>query len=67
MTGGFDLAHRVEREATVEEGAHTLLQRDLVVGELEVHQRSFGRPSTRSPTMLRFTCEVPAAMVIEIA
>ena len=44
-----------------------LLQRDLVVGELEVHQRSFGRPSTRSPTMLRFTCDVPAAMVIEIA
>ena len=42
---------------------------DLVGGELEVHQRqrSFGRPSTRSPTMLRCTCDVPAAMVIDSA
>jgi len=67
MTGRLDGAHGIEREAPVEERAHALLQRDLVVGELEVHQRSFGRPSTRSPTMLRFTCDVPAAMVIEIA
>ena len=40
---------------------------ETIVGQLEVHQRSFGRPSTRSPTMLRFTCDVPAAIVIEIA
>ena len=33
----------VEREAAVEEGAHALLQRDLVVGELEVHQLSLLR------------------------
>ena len=68
-TRRFDRAHVVERETAVDDGAHALLERDLVVGELEVHpvQRSFGRPSTRSPTMFLFTCDVPAAMVIESA
>ena len=51
-----------------QERADRLLERDLVVGELEVHgQRSRGRPSTRSPTMLRCTCDVPAAMLMRRA
>ncbi len=66
--GRLDLPHRVEREPAVENGANALLERFLIGRELEVHQRaSLGRPSTRSPTMLRFTCDVPAAMVIDNA
>ena len=33
-------AHRLDVEATLAEGAHALLQRDLVVGQLEVHGAS---------------------------
>ena len=67
VTGGFDPAYRVEGEPPVEEAAHPLLERLLIGRELEVHQRSFGSPRTRSPTMLRLTCDVPAAMVIDSA
>ena len=45
-----------------EKPAQLALQGDLVVGELEVHQRSLGRPSRRSPTMLRWIWAVPAAI-----
>ena len=39
------------------------LQRDLVVGRARSpSQRSLGRPSRRSPTMLRWICAVPAAI-----
>ena len=53
-------------------------QLDLELGYLEVHRAvlsslppvvawgSFGRPRIRSPTMLRWICDVPAAMVSEI-
>ncbi len=41
-----------------------LLAKRLLLGcEGEVHQRDFGRPSTRSATMLRSTSEVPASIV----
>ena len=39
----------------------------LVLTDAEVHQRDRGSPRMRSPTMLRCTCEVPAAMVDEMA
>src|SRR5690606_9509046 len=49
-----------------EEAAQLGLQGDLVVGRFEVHrpapQRSLGRPSRRSPTMLRWIWAVPAAI-----
>ncbi len=42
----------------VEHRRDAVAQRDLVVGELEVHDYlgSRGRPSTRSPMMLRWIC-----------
>ena len=48
-----------------EEPAQLALERDLVVAQLEVHggrHLSLGRPSIRSPTMLRWICAVPAAI-----
>ena len=65
--GLLDGAHASIGNRPSQERAHAFLQGDLVVGELEVHQRSFGRPSMRSATMLRWICEVPAAMVIDSA
>ncbi len=68
-TGVLDGAHGVGRKTAVAERADALLERDLVVGQLEVHdlQRSRGRPSTRSATMFRCTWEVPAAMLMRSA
>ena len=76
----LDAAHHLGPESALHEGTHSLLEGDLVVGELEVHRvpvrcrsepvwpyRSRGRPSTRSPTMLRCTCDVPAAMLMRSA
>src|SRR5439155_2127139 len=59
--------HRVHREAPLAQLAHRLLERLLVGADLEVHQRSLGRPRMRSPTMLRWICEVPAAMLTDRA
>src|SRR5256885_4455355 len=67
-----DGGHRVRTGAQL---AHRVLQRLLVLAELEVHvaprlraaQRSRGKPRTRSPRMLRWIWEVPAAMEIDMA
>src|SRR5204863_889517 len=47
--------------------ADAIPQRLLVGRQLEVHARSLGSPSTRSARMFRWICDVPAAMVSEIA
>ena len=48
-------------------GPDALGQLALVLADTEVHQRfALGRPRMRSATMLRCTCDVPAAMVSEI-
>ena len=71
VPGRLDGAHVVEGEASVEERRArppaARPGRRSARSPSAVAQRSLGRPSTRSPTMLRFTCDVPAAMVIEIA
>src|SRR5436190_115627 len=61
-TLGVDLPHAlvVDHEQPVEG-----LQ---VLGDIEVHrQRSRGRPRTRSPRMLRWIWDVPAAIESEMA
>ena len=56
-------AHALDRDPR-REHRDPVAQRDLVVGEVEIHQRgSLGRPSTRSPMMLRWICDAPAAIV----
>jgi len=57
------LRQTVEREPIRQQLAHALLQLALLVSRKEVHQRSLGSPRMRSPTMLRWICEVPAAIV----
>ena len=52
----------------VEQRRDAVAQRDLVVVEIEVHVRRCalpvpGMPSTRSPMMLRWICDAPAAIV----
>ena len=60
-----DGCHRVRAGA---EPPHRLLQGLLVLGDIEVHrQRSRGRPRTRSPRMLRWIWDVPAAIESEMA
>src|SRR5438270_488188 len=54
--------HPLHREAPFAELAHRLLQGLLVGREREVHQ-AFGSPRIRSAMMLRWICELPAAMV----
>src|SRR5262249_15160431 len=54
----------VERELVPEPRARRALQLDLVVVQREIHQRLFGRPRTRSATMLRRTSDVPASIVL---
>ena len=49
-----------------QEGLHALRQRDLIVGELEVHRYSLGRPRMRSAMMLRWIWLVPAAIVNDV-
>ena len=57
-------AHALDRNPRREHRRDAVAQRDLVVGEVEIHYRgSRGRPSTRSPMMLRWICEAPAAIV----
>ena len=56
-------AQALEGQPPGHHGPDALGQRALVLVDAEVHQRALGRPRMRSPTMLRCTCEVPAAMV----
>src|SRR5581483_2703852 len=56
-----ELAHPIHREEALEHLANAILKGDLVIVEREVHQR--GSPRIRSPMMLRWICELPAAMV----
>ena len=53
----------LEREPPGQQGPDALGQVALGLADAEVHQRALGRPRMRSATMLRCTCEVPAAMV----
>ena len=53
----------VERVALLEPCARLPLQLELLFRECEVHQRPFGRPRTRSATMLR-ALRVPASIVL---
>ena len=66
-TRRFEPAHRLHREHALAQVADRRLQRALVLVEVEVHDGSFGMPSTRSDRMLRWICVVPAAMEIDIA
>ena len=60
-------AEALERQPPGHHGPDALGQLALVLADAEVHQRrALGRPRMRSATMLRCTCEVPAAMVSEI-
>ena len=57
-------AQALERQPPRHHGPDALGQLALVLADAEVHQRrALGRPRMRSATMLRCTCEVPAAMV----
>ncbi len=58
--------HALEGEPPGDHRADALSQLALVVADAEVHQRALGRPRMRSATMLRWICDVPAAMVSEI-
>ena len=54
-------ARRSGGHSFVEQVAHRVAERELVVGEGEAHRRYFlGRPSTRSATTLRWISFVPA-------
>ena len=57
------LAQLVERDPSLAEGADPGAQRFLILVDPEIHQRSLGRPRMRSATMLRWICELPAAIV----
>ena len=64
--GGGELAEPLAREGIGTDLADPGAQRFLVLGRQEIHRmlryRSRGRPRTRSPMMLRWICEVPAAI-----
>ncbi len=45
--------HAVHGESTLDQGPNAVPQRPLIVGQIEVHRGSRGRPRTRSPRMLR--------------
>src|SRR5204863_5009917 len=54
-------AHRRRRAFLAQQIAHGIAQRELLVGEGEVHRGYLrGRPSTRSATTLRWISLVPA-------
>ena len=59
------LAHALGGEAPLAERPDAVTQRDLIVGEVEVHAQtfSFGRPSSRSEITLRSTSLVPPPTV----
>jgi hypothetical protein len=70
--GRDELAQALDRYVLVEEAAREVAQHRLVLTETEIaggsrlHRRAhfdFGRPSTRSPRMLRWISLVPAAIV----
>jgi hypothetical protein len=58
----------IEREASGAQPTHAVGQRYLVLGKLEVHgclAYPLGSPRIRSAMMLRWICDVPAAIVRE--
>ena len=48
------------RALLLEELAHRVAERDLIVGEREAHRQRLGSPSTRSAITLRWISLVPA-------